>query len=167
MRGRVVKPVPDPRTRYTTSLVRQAIFSMVDVEGKSFLELFCGSAVVSIEAISRGAKSVTAVDISPKALSTALKNAEKCGINLKIVRSDFRPFLRNCSEEFDIVFADPPYNLMYIDELLKILASKSNVGKLIILEKALQENCTVPEEFETVKLKRYGDTEILIIQRKT
>ncbi len=166
LRGRTVKSVPDPRTRYTSSMVRQAVFSMVHVEGKSFLELFCGSAVVSLEAISRGARDVTAVDISPKALATAAKNAEICGVTLKTIKSDFRAFLKNCFEEYDIVFADPPYNVGYVDELLRFLAAKPSVGKLIIVEKAVKETYLIPDAFELTKLKKYGDTEIILLHRK-
>ncbi|AEH50538.1 RsmD family RNA methyltransferase [Pseudothermotoga thermarum] len=166
LKGRLVKPVPDPRTRYTGSMVRQAIFNMIDVKDKTFLELFCGSAVVSIEAISRGAKSATVVDISPLALKTALQNAENCGIKLEAVRADFKVFLKNCSKDFDIVFADPPYNAGYVDELLKILAEKPNVGSLIVIEKAFRETYDKPTEFEILKSKRYGDSEVVILERR-
>jgi len=72
LRGRGVRRVPDPRTRYTPSIVRKAIFDVVDVEDKTFLDLFCGSCVVAIEALSRGASSVAVVDVSSKAVATCI-----------------------------------------------------------------------------------------------
>lgn len=166
-KGRELKPVPDKRTRYTTSLVRQAIFNMIDVSNKSFLELFCGSAVVSFEAISRGAANVVAVDISKKAIITAIENSKKLGAQIKVMNSDFRRFLNSCKEPFDIVFADPPYNMGFVQELLNILSEKEYIGKTIIVEKATTEKFVLPEQFLLVKSKKYGDTEILVLERKT
>ncbi|MFN3284458.1 MAG: 16S rRNA (guanine(966)-N(2))-methyltransferase RsmD [Pseudothermotoga sp.] len=165
-KGRELKTVPDKRTRYTTSLVRQAVFNMIDVSNKSFLELFCGSAVVSFEAISRGAINVTAVDISKKAISTAVENSKALGVEIKIVNSDFRRFLNSCKESFDLVFADPPYNVGFVQELLRILSKIQHIGKTIIIEKAAVEKFVLTEQFSLIKSKKYGDTEILVLERK-
>ncbi len=165
-KGRELKPVPDNRTRYTTSIVRQAIFNMIDVSSKSFLELFCGSAIVSFEAISRGAINVTAVDISRKAIITAIENSKAIGVEVKVVNSDFRRFLTSCNQSFDITFADPPYNKGFVQKLLDTLSKKDYIGKMIIIEKAASEKFTLPEQFLLVKLKKYGDTEIVVLERK-
>lgn len=165
-KGRELKTVPDRKTRYTTSLVRQAVFNMIDASKKSFLELFCGSAVVSFEAISRGAINVTAVDISKKAISTAVENSKALGVEIKIVNSDFRRFLNSCKESFDLVFADPPYNMGFVQELLYILSKKQHIGKTVIIEKAVVEKFVLTEQFSLIKTKRYGDTEILLLERK-
>ncbi|MEJ5228851.1 MAG: 16S rRNA (guanine(966)-N(2))-methyltransferase RsmD [Pseudothermotoga sp.] len=164
-KGRELKSVADSRTRYTTSLVRQAIFSMVEVAGASFLELFCGSAVVSLEALSRGASSAVAVDISKKAVRIAVENAKLLQANLKIVNADFERFLRTCEESFDFVFADPPYNLGFVQRLLDVLSEKPEIGKIIIVEKAVVENFVLPKQLTLLKTKRYGDTEILLLER--
>ncbi len=164
-KSRELKPVPDPRTRYTSSLVRQALFNMVDVSQKSFLELFCGSAIVSFEAISRGAVNVVAVDISKKAVSTAIENSKKLGVQIRIVNADFRRFLSSCAESFDIVFADPPYNMGFVQELLNVIRQKDHIGKMIIVEKAVSERFILPEKFTLLKSKKYGDTELVLIER--
>jgi len=164
-KGRELKSVADPRTRYTTSLVRQAIFSMIEVAGASFLELFCGSAVVSLEALSRGASSAVAVDISRKAVRTASENSRLLQANLKIVNADFERFLRTCEEPFDFVFADPPYNLGFVQRLLDLLSERPGIGKIIIVEKAVAESFVLPVTFLLVKTKKYGDTEILLLER--
>ncbi|HOK83529.1 MAG TPA: RsmD family RNA methyltransferase [Pseudothermotoga sp.] len=122
-KGRELKTVADKRTRYTTSLVRQAIFNIIDVSEKSFLELFCGSAIVSFEAISRGAKNVVAVDISRKSVSTVIENSRKLGVKINVVNSDFRRFLNSCIDSFDIVFADTPYNMGFV----KILRHRTHL----------------------------------------
>ncbi|ABV32619.1 MULTISPECIES: 16S rRNA (guanine(966)-N(2))-methyltransferase RsmD [Pseudothermotoga] len=165
LKGYHLNPVPDSRTRYTTSLVRQAVFNMIDVSQSSFLELFCGSAVMSIEALSRGAKHAVAVDISSKAIKTAIENAKKCGVELKIVKSDFRKFINLCNDNFDVVFADPPYNLGFVQKLLELLSIKPSLGQIIIIEKAAAEQVVIPEKLKILKSKKYGETEVLVIAR--
>ncbi|MGJ8455652.1 16S rRNA (guanine(966)-N(2))-methyltransferase RsmD [Pseudothermotoga sp. U03pept] len=164
-KGRELKSVPDRRTRYTTSLVRQAIFSMIEVAGASFLELFCGSAVVSLEALSRGANFAVAVDISRKAVKTASENSKLLQANLKIVNADFERFLKASDESFDFVFADPPYDLGFVQRLLDLLSERPEIGKIIIVEKAVAEGFVLPVTFTLAKTKRYGDTEIVLLER--
>lgn len=164
LKGRKVQPVPDPRTRYTSSMVRQALFSMIDVTDKSFLELFCGSAVVSLEAISRGAKKAVAVDVSKLAVKVARQNAEKLGVKLTVLCTDYRRFLQKYSENFDVVFLDPPYELGLVSEALKLLEEKK-VGETIVVEKSRREKVIVPEGLEVLKQKSYGDSELIILRR--
>ncbi|MGB9923191.1 MAG: 16S rRNA (guanine(966)-N(2))-methyltransferase RsmD [Pseudothermotoga sp.] len=165
-KGRELKTVADKRTRYTTSLVRQAIFNIIDVSEKRFLELFCGSAIVSFEAISRGAKNVVAVDISRKSVSTVIENSRKLGVKINVVNSDFRRFLNSCIDSFDIVFADPPYNMGFVQVLLDTLSQKDHIGKIIIVEKSASERFTLPDRFNLLKSKKYSDTELIFLERK-
>ncbi|WP_241240625.1 RsmD family RNA methyltransferase [Thermotoga sp. Ku-13t] len=164
LRGRKIEPVPDPRTRYTSSMVRQALFSMIDVSGKSFLELFCGSAVVSIEAISRGARRAVAVDVSKLAVQIARKNAQRLGVDLTVLCMDYRRFLEKNMERFDVVFLDPPYDLDFVSEALKLLSGK-DVAETIVVEKSKREKVAIPDRFELIKQRTYGDSELLILRR--
>lgn len=139
------------------------MFSMVDVAGKSFLELFCGSAVVSLEALSRGANKAVAVDISKTAVRVAEENAKKLGVELKVFCMDFRKFLEKNTERFDVVFLDPPYELGFVEEALKWLAKKCT-GETIVVEKSKREKAFIPKEFEVLKQKIYGDSELIILK---
>ncbi|WP_461766941.1 16S rRNA (guanine(966)-N(2))-methyltransferase RsmD [Pseudothermotoga sp.] len=162
-KGRKIQPVPDPKTRYTSSMVRQALFSMVDVTDKSFLELFCGSAVVSLEALSRGASRAIAVDVSKLATKVAKENAKKLNVELKVLCMDFRRFLEKNTERFDIAFLDPPYGLGLVEEALRWLAKKKT-AEIIVVEKSKKEDVIVPEEFEILKRRVYGDSELIILR---
>ncbi len=144
-------------------MVRQALFSMVDVVGKSFLELFCGSAVVSLEALSRGASRAVAVDISRTAVRIAHENAKKLGVELTVFCMDFRKFLEKNMERFDVVFLDPPYELGFVEEALQRLAEKST-GEIIVVEKSKREKAFIPKEFEVLKQRVYGDSELIILK---
>jgi len=164
-RGRELSSVPDKRVRPTQSLVRQSIFNIIEIHEKSFLELFCGSAVVSLEALSRGAARSVAVDISPEAVRTARKNAQILGFALTVKRKDFRRFLFSCEEVFDIVFADPPYNCGFVQKLVRIAARTNVFKEFLIIQKDKREEYFLPEQLMFVDSKKYGDTEVLFIKK--
>lgn len=164
-RGRELTSVPDKRVRPTQSLVRQSIFNIIEIHEKSFLELFCGSAVVSLEALSRGATRAVAVDISLEAVRTARRNAQTLGFALTVKRKDFRRFLFSCEEVFDIIFADPPYNRGFVQELVHAVAQRNVFKEFLIIQKDKREEYSLPKQLTFVDIKKYGDTEVLFIKR--
>lgn len=101
--------------RPTTDFARENIFNvmenLVDFEGKRGLDLFAGTGAVSLEMLSRGCSSVTAVE-SAKTQADFIKSvAARLGDpHLKVIRGDVFRFLSSPQGSFDIVFADPPYD---------------------------------------------------------
>lgn len=102
--------------RPTQDKVREAVFNILgDVGGKTVLELFAGSGAFGIEAISRGAKSVTFVDNNFRCVRTIRSNLETLGIDsskYNIIKTDALTApsrLAADGRSFDIVFLDPPY----------------------------------------------------------
>jgi len=164
-KGRELASVPDKRVRPTQSLVRQSIFNIIEIHEKSFLELFCGSAVVSLEALSRGATRAAAVDISFEAVRTARRNAQILGFALTVKRKDFRRFLFSCEEVFDMIFADPPYNRGFVQELVRVVAQRNVFKEFLIIQKDKREEYFLPKQLMFVDSKKYGDTEVLFIKR--
>ena len=103
-------------TRPTAAIVREAVFNILGsrIVGAAFLDLFCGSGIMSLEALSRGAESAWLSDLSAPAIQTAKKNVyslkleEKC----RFYKGDYRKALVKCREEglrFTIGYFDPPY----------------------------------------------------------
>ncbi len=167
-KGRNLKVVPDPRTRYTSSMVRQAIFNMVDVKGKGFLELFCGSCIVTAEALSRGAESASVVDISRKAISVCRENLESLGVleKVTIYKSDAVRFVKSRGKAFDIIFMDPPYGLGLVEEVLKAMRPDIlKKGGIVIVEKFKKEGIFVPEFLEVLEERNYGDSGVVILRK--
>jgi len=129
-------------TRYTPQIARKAIFDIIDVEGKNFLDAFSGSGVMVFEALSRRAKQATAIDVSHTACKTIRRNMGRLdpSMKLEILCGDFRrmlPLLAEREERFDFVFADPPFDRNYMPSFLKSLSeniSILNLGSLIIVE---------------------------------
>ncbi|MDI3471902.1 MAG: rRNA (guanine966-N2)-methyltransferase [Thermotogaceae bacterium] len=166
--------VNNRRVRHTTSKTKLAIFSILDkdVENANVLELFCGSGAFSAEAISRGAFRATLVDIISEAIFTVKKNMAKINFsNFEVIRMDYRRALRYLNkkgQKFDIVFADPPYDAGYGQEILVNIEKNSQLLKdttTIILELSINEFLFVPETFIVETDRNFGDTRIVFLKR--
>jgi len=126
-------------------MVKLAIFNIIgNIEGLMFLELFAGSATISLEAKKRGAIP-TAVDISSKNIKTK---------DVKFIKRDVLSFLKSSKERFDIVFADPPYKFADYDKLLFLVKNILSEGGLFILEHSSKL------DFGSKDKRVYGDTAI-------
>ena len=168
LKGRTIKSVPDKRTRYTSSILRQAIFSIVNVEGRSFLDLFCGSCSVLIEALSRGATFGAGVDISPKAIKTCRENLKRLGLEgLSILyKADATRFVRSKGEAFDVIFMDPPYELGLVDRTLKNMREDIlSEGGILILEASKREYFDIPKFLRIVRSREYGDSKLVVLKK--
>ncbi len=127
--------------RPTTDFARENIFNVLenitDIEGKRVLDLFAGTGAVSIEFLSREAASVTAVEKASTQYNFIKKVAAQLGdTNIDIIRGDALRFLTTVRHTYDIVFADPPYDMPgFADIPGKILASGAVApGTIVIVE---------------------------------
>src|SRR3990172_8994658 len=101
-------------TRPTSDKVREAIFAIVgSVDGLRVLDLFAGSGALGLEALSRGAASAVFVESDPAAVRIIERNVEKLGLaGTRIVRSDALRYVAAVEEAYDLVFVDPPYEML-------------------------------------------------------
>jgi len=164
------------RIRPTQDKVREAIFNILsDVTGKNVLELFAGSGAFGIEAISRGAGSVTFVDNNFRCVRTIKSNLELLGVDktkYAIVKANAISALsclaRN-KEKFDIIFLDPPYYEEMAKNCLINIDSYDIVSPvgLIIAEHFKKDALDAElERFLFLKERCYGDTAISIFEKK-
>lgn len=166
LRGRVLKTLPGRDTRPTIARVREAVFSILqhDLEGAEFLDLFAGSGVMAIEAVSRGAVRAVLVEKHPKAAAVIRHNLNLCGLELPLVVADYVRAMEQLASEgrrFDLIYADPPYGLVDPVELFR-LAEKYSLLKpdgLFIMEHA---GDLTPETEKIIKTRRFGDSAITI-----
>lgn len=121
--------------RPTTDRARETLFNVIsnsfDLEGCRILDLFAGSGSFGIECMSRGSDFCCFVDTNTESV---LKNITALELNekAKVVKSDAVYFLKNISDEqYDITFADPPYNYKNYD---KLLDKVSELNTYFILE---------------------------------
>lgn len=101
--------------RPTTDRAKEALFNILDhqyfLDELKVLDLFAGIGSISFEFASRGTSQITAVDQNRGCTDFISQTAEELGIELQIFTQDVPAFISNTQDSFDIVFADPPYNL--------------------------------------------------------
>ena len=127
----IITPKGD-KTRPTSSRLRETLYNICqhEIEGADFLDLFAGSGAMGFEALSRGAKSATFVELDRNAIQCIKKNVETLDVkeNTSIVQGDVRQalerFIRQ-EKQFDIIYADPPYEDTYSNLLLHDIDSSN------------------------------------------
>jgi 16S rRNA (guanine966-N2)-methyltransferase len=174
-RGRTINAPKGGPARLTSSRVREAVFDLLgNVEGLDILDLFAGAGSFTAEAMSRGAASVTAVEMNRRGAGLISRNLRMLGVldDCLVLNMDVRyavPMLSKQGKSFDIIFADPPYEMGHIVstiELLKTNRLARNSG-LIILEHSKRETVEISAgDFEDVRVKNYGDTVLTIAVSK-
>lgn len=127
--------------RPTTDFARENIFNVleniVDFDGLSSVDLFAGTGAISFELLSRGCNEVVAVENSSVQINFIRSVKDKLNATaLNIIKGDVFKFLETCTREFDIIFADPPYNHPRFGEIpVKILSSRLvKPGTIFIME---------------------------------
>jgi 16S rRNA (guanine(966)-N(2))-methyltransferase RsmD len=127
-KNRLLKAPKGDKTRPTSSLVRESLFNICrnDIEGVRFLDLCAGSGGVGLEALSRGASFAAFVEKSPFALPALYHNIETLKVQneTRVYKSDVTSTLKKLSG-FDIVYADPPYELTPKDAEPKTFLAKT------------------------------------------
>jgi len=122
-KGRNISSVDGMTARPTSDYNREMMFSTLysmNIKMDNVLDLFSGTGALGVEALSRGATFVTFVEAAGKSISTIVKNIEKLNEQEKctIVKKKVDYFLRNCSEQFSLIFADPPYDKSLVNETI-------------------------------------------------
>jgi 16S rRNA (guanine966-N2)-methyltransferase len=173
---RIVMPTGD-RARPTTDRVREALFSAIaawagtaaapverSLDGLAFCDLYAGSGAVGLEAASRGASRVLLVEREPRTAQVSKRNAEALGMTVEIVVSPVEQVLRKSpAQPFDVVFADPPYELdsPTVSAQIERLVSNAWVGddSLVVLERSRRSPKLVWPAVVTKRWTRaYGET---------
>jgi 16S rRNA (guanine(966)-N(2))-methyltransferase RsmD len=121
-KGRRINPPSNFKARPTTDFAREGLFNIlnnrVDFESLDVLDLFSGTGSMSFEFASRGASSVHLVEKDMRHILGIKKIIKELELeNVKPVHIDVRAYLKTCSVKYDVVFADPPYELAWLKEL--------------------------------------------------
>jgi len=163
------------KMRPTQDKVREAMFNILgDINGKKVLELFAGSGAFGIEAISRGAGSVTFVDNNFRCVQTIKSNLKSLGVSdsrcnvIKANALNFPAKFAAGREKFDIIFLDPPYYMGMAKKCLINMDSYDIVSPvgLVIVEHFEKDALDVElERFVFVDKRRYGNVLITILRR--
>ena len=172
-RGVVLKTPEGELTRPTADRVKEALFSVIqfDIPAARVLDLFGGTGQLGIEALSRGARSAVFVDHQEKAVSLIRENLRRTHFleQGRVVRSDYLEYLKRCRETFDLIFLDPPYAEVFLENALKCIAQIDILadGGIIVTERPVGKE--LPYEFPGFtrsKDYKYGKTLITLYRRE-
>ncbi len=162
-------------TRPTTDRIKETLFNVLQpyVPEGIFVDLFSGSGGIGIEAISRGAHHAYFVENDAKAIECIVDNLKftRFTSSATVLKQDVISALSNISEkEVDIIFMDPPYDMLYEKKVLEVLTGKKYVTKntLIVVEASIKTEFDYLDSlgFEMVKEKLYKTNKHIFIRRK-
>ncbi len=127
--------------RPTTDMARENLFNVlagvIDLEGLTVLDLFAGTGAMSFEFLSRGAAHVTAVEKARVQADFIKRVQGQLGDpNLTLVRGDVFKFVSSCRQSYDVIFADPPYDMPRFADVPRLVLDSPLVhdGTLFIME---------------------------------
>ncbi|MCX7909700.1 MAG: 16S rRNA (guanine(966)-N(2))-methyltransferase RsmD [Ignavibacteria bacterium] len=171
-KGKTFKHKISRNIRPTSDFVREAIFdtlaNYINFENLIVLDLFAGTGMLGIEALSRGASFCQFVDNNKVAIEIISSNLNTLNIEkekYKITFADVFSFLRSYQSEkkFDLVFSDPPYGLELNNKLISHNGIKkiAKYGTIFIIEISNKETINENPNFKMFNKKNYGDTNIL------
>ena len=165
-KGKKLLSLEGEATRPTSDRIKGAMFSSIqfDIEDRRVLDLFAGTGQLGLEAMSRGAASVTFVDAERDAIDVVKKNATATGYfqSCRYAVSDWRNFIRKASgrDTYDLVFIDPPYSMECCAEAARMLRDKELIipGAILVLESGTEDAAELSsiEGFEVIKAASYG-----------
>ena len=164
-----MSPPKNITARPTTDFAKESLFNLLnnrlDFEGMDMLDLFAGTGGIGIECISRGARSVTSVEIAHVQQNWIIACCKQLDIrNLSLIRGDVFKFLNTCHTKYDFIFADPPYALEQLPALPDIILDKfilKDNGWLVIEHGQDTDFTSHPRHAET---RTYGSVHFSFFQ---
>tara|TARA_B100000959_G_C14935409_1_gene605540 strand:- start:958 stop:1479 length:522 start_codon:yes stop_codon:yes gene_type:complete len=159
-KGRTVSSMPGNDTRPTQARVRKSMLQILEpLRNKKVLDLFSGSGVLGIEALSRGASSLISIEKNKKIFSFLHDNLNKICTDscFNAICMDAFDYLERCKEKFDIIICDPPYNeydYMKIFNLSSRILSKNGIFCMEMRKNKINT--------DIFRVKTYGSTQIIL-----
>ena len=142
-KGRTIRPPKFFKDRPTTDFAKEGLFSILnnwfDFDQIRVLDLFAGSGSITYEFASRGVKEITLVDKNPRYLSYIRQQLQQLfpeGHYFNIIRDDALSFVKERNLDYDIIFADPPYDLPELDQLPDLIFANPSLkdDAIVIIE---------------------------------
>ena len=120
-KGKTITPPKNLPVRPTTDFAKESLFNIInnriDFEDCKLLELFAGTGNIGYEFSSRGCEEITSVDVSFRCVQFIKRMNKELQFNNQVFRSDAIRFLKHCKEQYNFIFADPPYQMEYINNI--------------------------------------------------
>jgi 16S rRNA (guanine(966)-N(2))-methyltransferase RsmD len=162
--GRRFNPPSGIPARPTTDVAKEGLFNtlenMMDIEGIKTCDIFGGTGSISYELASRGATDLTLIERDPTSINFIRKTAKELYIDDKmtIIKGDVFKFIKQSRDQYDFIFAGPPYALQNIDDLPILVFEKNMLAPegIFVLEHTPRNDYQQHPHFK--KMKNYGTT---------
>lgn len=162
--GRRFSPPTSTPARPTTDIAKEGLFNilenMMDIEDAKTCDLFGGTGSISYELASRGAADLTLIERDLTNINFIKKTSTELGIKdkLNIIRGDVFKFMKQNTEQYNFIFAGPPYALQNIDDIPMLVFEKNMLqpGSIFVLEHTPRNDYQQHPHF--TRMKNYGTT---------
>ena len=161
-KGRRIVAPDEKITRPTLSKVRMGVFNtlysvMGDFSGKSFLDVFGGSGIMGLEAVSRGFANVEVFEINKKSAQIIKQNYVNLGLEPNITIGDSLKLIKKIKTHYDVVYIDPPYQSGIYEAVLQEVN-----GTIIVAEHNQYMDF---KDYKIIKQKKYGDKFVTFLSK--
>lgn len=175
-RGRKLSFPDLPQLRPSPDRVRETLFNWLQpvIPGARCLDLFAGSGALGMEALSRGAQSVTLVDLDSRAVRSLQQNLDTLIAGdrperARVVQQNVLEFLQGPARPVDVVFLDPPYGKGLVSECCALLETRGwlrDNARVYIEAEATLEVLDLPQTWEMLRSKTAGQVGYHLAGRK-
>jgi 16S rRNA (guanine(966)-N(2))-methyltransferase RsmD len=171
-RGQKLKHIKGNRIRPTTDRVKETIFNILagDVHDAAVLDLFAGSGNLGLEAMSRGAAAVDFVERSYRSIKIIKENLAITGFDGNVIKKDAMRFVQDCETQYDLIFADPPYDRGFIENLMESIEEQPQIlseAGIMVIEHSKREPVILESEiFGIWREKNFGETVVTFVIKK-
>jgi 16S rRNA (guanine966-N2)-methyltransferase len=160
LNGRVFAAPDITTTHPMGEKLRGSIFSSLgDIKGLKVLDVYSGSGAMSIESISRGAEHAVAIEANKHAAMVIRQNLNKLNLNnkVKLINAKFGSWSCTSNELFDIVLADPPYDHLDVNEIVKLVNHIKTNG-LLVLSWPGKQDLPLLDGVKLIKARSFNDS---------
>lgn len=170
-KGRRISAPTNITARPTTDFAKEGLFNLlnnrIDFEGIEVLDLFAGTGGISIEFVSRNCLNVISIEQNDRHCNFIRKVTNELKIsNLSLLKTDVFKFIDGCRTKFDVIFADPPYELDKLPEIPDLIF-KYNLLKpdgIFVLEHSAKQNFHIHPNF--IDHRNYGNVNFSFFENK-
>jgi 16S rRNA (guanine(966)-N(2))-methyltransferase RsmD len=162
LKGRVFQTPHGHHTHPMGDRVKVALFNVLgELDGQKVLDAYAGSGALGFEAYSLGANEVVFIDDNLKAVRTLQENIKSLALtrHTKVIASTITAWAKTATDEFDIIFADPPYDAVRESEILSLITHVS-IGGLFIISVPRDYPVIQDSSLEPLKQKYFAGAQL-------
>ena len=146
--------------RPTTDFAKESLFNIlnnrIDFEDCKLLELFAGTGNIGYEFASRGCKKITSVDVNFQCIQFIKRTNKELQFKNRVIRSEAMRFLKQCKEKYNFIFADPPYQMEFINKIPNLVFEMNLLKANGILVVEHEKNIDFSKHHNFQENRQYG-----------